>query len=70
MSAATHKLIKGATGEWEMVIGMEIHAQVTSKSKLFSGASILEDGRLVFILDTSFIRRENFQQEASWAPRY
>ncbi|TQF27871.1 glutamyl-tRNA amidotransferase [Bradyrhizobium sp. UNPF46] len=33
------KLLKGATGEWEMVIGMEIHAQVTSKSKLFSGAS-------------------------------
>jgi aspartyl-tRNA(Asn)/glutamyl-tRNA(Gln) amidotransferase subunit B len=33
------KLIKGATGDWEIVIGMEIHAQVTSKSKLFSGAS-------------------------------
>src|ERR1700692_3884031 len=32
-------LIKGATGDWEMVIGMEVHAQVTSKSKLFSGAS-------------------------------
>jgi aspartyl-tRNA(Asn)/glutamyl-tRNA(Gln) amidotransferase subunit B len=39
MSTATHKLLKGATGDWEMVIGMEIHAQVTSKSKLFSGAS-------------------------------
>jgi aspartyl-tRNA(Asn)/glutamyl-tRNA(Gln) amidotransferase subunit B len=33
------KLIKGQTGDWEVVIGMEIHAQVTSKSKLFSGAS-------------------------------
>ncbi len=33
------KLIKGATGDWEVVIGMEIHAQVTSRSKLFSGAS-------------------------------
>src|SRR5476649_508164 len=33
------KLIKGATGDWEMVIGLEIHAQVTSHSKLFSGAS-------------------------------
>jgi aspartyl-tRNA(Asn)/glutamyl-tRNA(Gln) amidotransferase subunit B len=33
------KLIKGATGDWEMVIGLEIHAQVTSNSKLFSGAS-------------------------------
>src|SRR3954465_862858 len=33
------KLIKGATGEWELVIGLEVHAQVTSNSKLFSGAS-------------------------------
>src|SRR5919199_2077951 len=33
------KLIKGGTSDWEVVIGMEIHAQVTSRSKLFSGAS-------------------------------
>jgi aspartyl-tRNA(Asn)/glutamyl-tRNA(Gln) amidotransferase subunit B len=33
------KLIKGATGDWEVVIGMEAHAQVTSRAKLFSGAS-------------------------------
>jgi aspartyl-tRNA(Asn)/glutamyl-tRNA(Gln) amidotransferase subunit B len=33
------RLIKGASGDWEVVIGMEVHAQVTSKSKLFSGAS-------------------------------
>ncbi|MET4388862.1 aspartyl-tRNA(Asn)/glutamyl-tRNA(Gln) amidotransferase subunit B [Bradyrhizobium sp. F1.4.3] len=39
MSTATYKLLKGSTGDWEMVIGMEIHAQVTSNSKLFSGAS-------------------------------
>jgi aspartyl-tRNA(Asn)/glutamyl-tRNA(Gln) amidotransferase subunit B len=31
--------IQGATGEWEVVIGLEVHAQVTSNSKLFSGAS-------------------------------
>jgi len=31
--------IKGGTGVWEMVIGLEIHAQISSKSKLFSGAS-------------------------------
>jgi aspartyl-tRNA(Asn)/glutamyl-tRNA(Gln) amidotransferase subunit B len=37
--AKSDKLIKGATGDWEVVIGMEVHAQVTSKSKLFSGAS-------------------------------
>jgi len=39
MTAASGKLIKGATGDWEMVIGLEVHAQVTSSSKLFSGAS-------------------------------
>jgi aspartyl-tRNA(Asn)/glutamyl-tRNA(Gln) amidotransferase subunit B len=33
------KLIKGVTGDWEVIIGLEIHAQVTSNSKLFSGAS-------------------------------
>ncbi len=33
------KFIQGATGDWEMVIGLEIHAQVSSKAKLFSGAS-------------------------------
>jgi aspartyl-tRNA(Asn)/glutamyl-tRNA(Gln) amidotransferase subunit B len=38
-SSDAKKLIRGATGEWEVVIGMEVHAQVTSKSKLFSGAS-------------------------------
>ena len=31
--------IKGATGDWEVVIGLEVHAQVTSNAKLFSGAS-------------------------------
>jgi aspartyl-tRNA(Asn)/glutamyl-tRNA(Gln) amidotransferase subunit B len=33
------KLIKGTTGDWEVVIGMEVHAQVTSRAKLFSGAA-------------------------------
>ena len=32
-------LVRGATGDWEIIVGMEIHAQVTSRSKLFSGAS-------------------------------
>ncbi len=31
--------IQGATGEWEVVIGLEVHAQITSQSKLFSGAA-------------------------------
>ena len=37
--AAPKQRIKGATGDWEVVVGMEVHAQVTSRSKLFSGAS-------------------------------
>ena len=32
-------LIQGDTGEWEVVVGLEVHAQVTSNAKLFSGAS-------------------------------
>ncbi|WP_417623773.1 Asp-tRNA(Asn)/Glu-tRNA(Gln) amidotransferase subunit GatB [Paremcibacter congregatus] len=34
-----NKYVQGATGDWEVVIGLEIHAQVLSESKLFSGAS-------------------------------
>ena len=33
------KLLKGMTGDWQVVVGMEVHAQVTSNAKLFSGAS-------------------------------
>ncbi|MDP2009444.1 MAG: Asp-tRNA(Asn)/Glu-tRNA(Gln) amidotransferase subunit GatB [Phenylobacterium sp.] len=36
----TSKLIVGRTGSWEMVLGLEIHAQVASKAKLFSGAAV------------------------------
>jgi aspartyl-tRNA(Asn)/glutamyl-tRNA(Gln) amidotransferase subunit B len=32
-------LLKGRTGDWEVVIGLEVHAQATTKSKLFSGAA-------------------------------
>ncbi len=34
------KLIEGRTGAWEVVIGLEVHAQVASRSKLFSGAAV------------------------------
>jgi aspartyl-tRNA(Asn)/glutamyl-tRNA(Gln) amidotransferase subunit B len=34
------KLIEGRTGPWEIVIGLEVHAQVASRSKLFSGAAV------------------------------
>lgn len=33
------RLVSGATGDWEIIIGLEVHAQVTSEAKLFSGAS-------------------------------
>jgi aspartyl-tRNA(Asn)/glutamyl-tRNA(Gln) amidotransferase subunit B len=38
-TAARELLIDGATGDWEIIVGMEIHAQVASNAKLFSGAS-------------------------------
>ena len=31
--------IQGTTGEWEVVIGLEVHAQITSQAKLFSGSA-------------------------------
>ncbi len=34
-----NQFVKGRTGDWEVVIGLEVHAQVLSKAKLFSGAS-------------------------------
>src|ERR1700743_1349937 len=39
MSERSARTIKGSTGNWEIVIGMEVHAQVLSNAKLFSGAS-------------------------------
>ncbi|KAA5805173.1 Asp-tRNA(Asn)/Glu-tRNA(Gln) amidotransferase subunit GatB [Alkalicaulis satelles] len=40
LDAADHRyVLPGATGEWEIVVGLEVHAQVKSRSKLFSGAA-------------------------------
>ena len=39
MTTQTEYRIQGATGEWEVVVGLEVHAQVVSKAKLFSGAA-------------------------------
>jgi aspartyl-tRNA(Asn)/glutamyl-tRNA(Gln) amidotransferase subunit B len=43
-TARKDQLIDGATGPWEIVIGLEVHAQVLSQSKLFSGASAAYGG--------------------------
>jgi len=37
---AASKLIQGRTGPWEIVLGLEVHAQVASNAKLFSGAAV------------------------------
>jgi aspartyl-tRNA(Asn)/glutamyl-tRNA(Gln) amidotransferase subunit B len=52
-----NKLLKGESGEWEIVIGMEVHAQVISQSKLFSGASTefgAEPNSQVSFIDAGF----------------
>jgi len=52
-----NKYIKGETGDWEIVIGMEVHAQVLSQSKLFSGASTefgAEPNAQVSFIDAGF----------------
>ena len=36
----TSKYVEGRTGPWEIVLGLEVHAQVASKAKLFSGAAV------------------------------
>src|SRR4249919_1552993 len=40
MSDTNSKLIQGRTGVWEIVLGLEVHAQVASNAKLFSGAAV------------------------------
>src|SRR5262245_64687132 len=50
-------LIQGATGPFEVVVGLEVHAQVTSKAKLFSGASTAFGGApnsQVSLIDAGF----------------
>jgi aspartyl-tRNA(Asn)/glutamyl-tRNA(Gln) amidotransferase subunit B len=55
MTESTYR-IQGATGEWEVVIGLEVHAQVTSNSKLFSGAATVfgaEPNQQVSLVDAA-----------------
>jgi len=39
MTKNVSPLVEGRTGPWEVIIGLEVHAQVSSEAKLFSGAS-------------------------------
>lgn len=39
MTSIKNNMIKGNTGDWEIIIGLEVHAQINTNSKLFSGAS-------------------------------
>jgi aspartyl-tRNA(Asn)/glutamyl-tRNA(Gln) amidotransferase subunit B len=43
-TARSDQFIEGATGPWEIIIGLEVHAQVSSQAKLFSGASAAYGG--------------------------
>lgn len=55
--SAPRSLVKGRTGEWEVVIGLEVHAQIVSKAKLFSGASTAfggEPNTHVSLVDAGF----------------
>ncbi len=54
---STGAIIEGRTGPWEMVLGLEVHAQVISKSKLFSGAATAfgaEPNAQVSFVDAAF----------------
>lgn len=57
MATATSDLLHSETGAWELVIGLEVHAQIISKSKLFSGAATAfgaEPNTQVSFLDAAF----------------
>ena len=43
-SARPDQLVSGGKGQWEIIVGLEVHAQVTSQAKLFSGASAAYGG--------------------------
>jgi aspartyl-tRNA(Asn)/glutamyl-tRNA(Gln) amidotransferase subunit B len=57
MSASDAPLLEGRTGKWELVLGLEVHAQVISKAKLFSGAAVdfgAEPNAQVSFVDAGF----------------
>src|ERR1700743_2787387 len=57
MSERTPYRISGRTGEWEVVLGLEVHAQVASNAKLFSGAATTfgaEPNEQVSLVDAGF----------------
>jgi aspartyl-tRNA(Asn)/glutamyl-tRNA(Gln) amidotransferase subunit B len=57
MAEANGNLVEGRTGSWEVILGLEVHAQVISKSKLFSGAATefgAEPNTQVSLVDAAF----------------
>jgi aspartyl-tRNA(Asn)/glutamyl-tRNA(Gln) amidotransferase subunit B len=57
MAEANGNLIEGRTGSWEVILGLEVHAQVISKAKLFSGAATefgAEPNTQVSLVDAAF----------------
>src|SRR5262245_51541669 len=57
MAEANGNLIEGRTGSWEIILGLEVHAQVISKAKLFSGAATefgAEPNTQVSLVDAAF----------------
>jgi aspartyl-tRNA(Asn)/glutamyl-tRNA(Gln) amidotransferase subunit B len=57
MTDGNSNLIEGRTGKWETILGLEVHAQVVSKSKLFSGAATAfgaEPNTQVSLVDAAF----------------
>ena len=57
-------LMRGSTGAWEIVIGLEVHAQVASKAKLFSGASTGFPWYFIYLTCASIIPSAGFFKTA------
>ena len=59
-SARPDQLVSSEKGKWEIIVGLEVHAQVTSNAKLFSGASAAYGGEPnahVSLVDAAMRRR-------------
>ena len=57
-------ILEGKTGKWEIVIGLEVHAQVVSNAKLFSGSSAVEARPRMSRMSFDARRRASWSQRA------